>query len=76
MWSEGSGLFDLSNLKSGDKSKLESIHNPMGSANNNGGSNLLTSGDELNKIWGNSTGGNTQGFGSANNNGQMGGFGM
>lgn len=75
MWSEGSGLFDLNNLKAGDKSKLETMTNPQN--NISVGPNLLTSGDDLNKIWASGSGGapNT-GFGNSTNSGAMGGFAM
>ena len=55
VWQEGSGLFDLSNLKAGDKSRLEFNNNP---SNNNGGNNLLSAGDDLDKLWAQSNGNN------------------
>jgi hypothetical protein len=67
VWSEGSGLFDLSNLKAGDKSRLESM-NPSGwyggpAQGSGAGPNLLTNNDDLNKLWEQSSGIGNSGFG-------------
>ena len=48
VWSEGSGLFNLSDLKQGDKSKLETGKPNFDVAKSG---NLLSKEEELDKLW-------------------------
>lgn len=59
VWSEGSGLFDLSNLKAGDKSRLETAQTGF-NINANNGTNLLSDSNDLDKIWTQAQGGVSQ----------------
>jgi hypothetical protein len=62
VWSDGSGLFDLSNLKAGDKSRLESQNPVYANANQN----LVSNKDDLNKLWEQSSGFGQSSFGQFN----------
>lgn len=54
-------MFDLTNLKQGDKSKLETIKPNQGSFDPLG-PNLLSSNEDLDKLWNNPMGQGSQGM--------------